>query len=70
MASWTFFQWITAVAAVFGIIGVLYGFWNGRKRQVSTKNVASNSRDVTQTGGEGVTENEAKDSTNVNQSGK
>lgn len=70
MASWTFFQWISAVAAVFGIIGVLYGFWSGRKRQTDTKNIATNSRDVTQKGGAGVTHNEATDSTNVKQSGK
>jgi len=69
MADWTLLQWLGAIAAVFTVIGVIYGFTSGRKGKPTTKNVAQNSRDVTQTGGDGVTDNEAKDSTNVNQSG-
>jgi hypothetical protein len=64
-----FLDYWGAFVGLVGVIGVAIAWRQSRKGKTDTKNVAVSSNRVTQKGGSGTTVNEAKDSTDVDQSG-
>ncbi|TCM77823.1 hypothetical protein [Rhodovulum steppense] len=62
-------DWWQALVGLVAVIGVAITWLQVRRPRVDTTNVASNARRVRQTGGPGVTRNEATSSEDVDQSG-
>jgi len=46
MASWTFFQWITAIAALLGGVGVIYTLIANLSRKKDAQTKTKNSGDT------------------------
>lgn len=69
MANLSTGNWIAIISLIVAVVGVYLTWRSMKKRKPDTTNIAVDSDRVEQSGGSGTTQNKAKGSTDVNQSG-